>query len=540
MSSQKPKPKISYKAQSFPSVDKPFECKACQLYFRRLHDLKRHERLHTGERPYCCNNCRRTFARLDALKRHLSAESNVNCSDWTYQPGLATGPIRLATRSHHRSISLPHVQELESRASLSEAQDNIGRGSTISSPKERLSYHHHYRNHSHMSEGNPQETPGSNPQEMPSHNSPDDMIEPNENTHISPPEAITEHSVQDRPHWGNNSSNRTMPMVNADRPQPSDMVVDEDTSTLDRPRPRATASFEPVQQQHSSGPHSYPQPHSLPHTFPQQPPHSHPDPHGQQPHFPPFRKPPPQQRRESYPSGSSRSTPSPASSPGLSSSPSSMSTCSMSSPTNAWPHSKGFESYDAAVPRSGPRQEGWSPSRPDPQSTQQRPSRPEPTFHGDSGSSSQNYRPHECERRPAPSLSSILNSPSCSTYSAVDQSPTLQRPTHPHHTHSQSYSHPPQHQPLHHQPPQYLVPQQNQRQHQYQQQQPQQQNSPPREYDHCCEAMMEVQKLRQELHWFTTQYRTLTERNHSSGHANGSSNSNASCSNNRERPAMSA
>ncbi|OAQ30560.1 hypothetical protein K457DRAFT_110410, partial [Linnemannia elongata AG-77] len=66
----KHKPKLSYKAQSFPSSDKPFECTACQLYFRRLHDLKRHERLHTGERPYCCNNCGRTFARLDALKRH--------------------------------------------------------------------------------------------------------------------------------------------------------------------------------------------------------------------------------------------------------------------------------------------------------------------------------------------------------------------------------------------------------------------------------------------------------------------------------------
>ncbi|KAF9167173.1 hypothetical protein BGX20_011678, partial [Mortierella sp. AD010] len=56
MSTSKPKPKLSYKAQSFPSSEKPFECTACQLYFRRLHDLKRHERLHTGERPYRCNN----------------------------------------------------------------------------------------------------------------------------------------------------------------------------------------------------------------------------------------------------------------------------------------------------------------------------------------------------------------------------------------------------------------------------------------------------------------------------------------------------
>ncbi|KAF9965771.1 hypothetical protein BGZ65_000642, partial [Modicella reniformis] len=60
---------------------------------------------------------------------------------------------------------------------------------------------------------------------------------------------------------------------------------------------------------------------------------------------PPFRKSQLRRRRESYPSSSSRSTPSPVSSPGLSSSPSSLSTSAMSSPTNAWPQSKGFESY---------------------------------------------------------------------------------------------------------------------------------------------------------------------------------------------------
>jgi hypothetical protein len=45
-------------------------CQTCQFRFRRLHDLKRHTKLHTSERPYTCNKCGRRFARGDALARH--------------------------------------------------------------------------------------------------------------------------------------------------------------------------------------------------------------------------------------------------------------------------------------------------------------------------------------------------------------------------------------------------------------------------------------------------------------------------------------
>ncbi|KAG0225358.1 hypothetical protein BGW42_004468 [Actinomortierella wolfii] len=100
----KPKPKISYKAETVRTSDKPFECTACQLFFRRLHDLRRHQRLHTGERPYCCKNCLRTFARLDALKRHMNAGSNQQCQEWAYTKDMeqTLGPALHLAR--HRNM----------------------------------------------------------------------------------------------------------------------------------------------------------------------------------------------------------------------------------------------------------------------------------------------------------------------------------------------------------------------------------------------------------------------------------------------------
>ncbi|CAD6592140.1 MAG: hypothetical protein ASARMPREDX12_005851 [Alectoria sarmentosa] len=50
--------------------ERPYQCDLCEKRFLRLHDLKRHTKLHAGERLHVCPKCDRSFARGDALARH--------------------------------------------------------------------------------------------------------------------------------------------------------------------------------------------------------------------------------------------------------------------------------------------------------------------------------------------------------------------------------------------------------------------------------------------------------------------------------------
>jgi uncharacterized Zn-finger protein len=58
-------------------IDKFFICKDnnCRKRFVRLHDLQRHDRIHTHEKLNVCKYCQRKFSRADALKRHLHPTS---------------------------------------------------------------------------------------------------------------------------------------------------------------------------------------------------------------------------------------------------------------------------------------------------------------------------------------------------------------------------------------------------------------------------------------------------------------------------------
>ncbi|KAK3845947.1 MAG: hypothetical protein J3R72DRAFT_487180 [Linnemannia gamsii] len=524
----KHKPKLSYKAQSFPSSDKPFECTACQLYFRRLHDLKRHERLHTGERPYCCNNqCGRTFARLDALKRHLSAESNVHCSEWTYQPGLAMGMSRGAGKSHQRSLSLPHVHGSTSRVDLGDLEDSVEqRTPTTPSPQDHLllPFRHFHHNHPqpHLQQ---QHTQHQHQQQQPSSSSPASsaaaagfgsgpFTPPKDRADIDGDTFMTRRaspilSSPDHHRWrkellpwaGVHKRSFTQPSVG--KLLPSDMIMD-DSPVFDR---SSTGLL--------SSPMAHPHPHhplSRPHMLNNNnnininnEPHPHPHP---QYSLAAFKRVQPRPRRDSHPSLSSRSTLSPSLSPALSPSPSSISPSSMSSPTNVWSYSKGFEYNDItttgattptnnnnAIPdRRAPQQEARAAHARSESSTF-------PSFRSSSSSSSSSYRhdrpaplnednhhypphphqqqqqqqqqqqyqqqqPREMERHPATSLATILNDqpgPTADRHTPPHPPPAAsshsqqQRPAYfSHRGHSQSLSHiHPYSTPHHHQQSQY-------------------------------------------------------------------------------------
>ena len=50
---------------------KPYFCAFCSKNFKRPDQLKRHEKIHTGERPHLCSVCGRKFARTDHRNTHL-------------------------------------------------------------------------------------------------------------------------------------------------------------------------------------------------------------------------------------------------------------------------------------------------------------------------------------------------------------------------------------------------------------------------------------------------------------------------------------
>lgn len=81
---------------------KPHICTVCKKAFAKSCDLKKHQRIHTGERPYICHICDKTFTHPTSLRNHRAVhtgEKPFQCS-FCGQAFAFSGNLKVHIRSH--------------------------------------------------------------------------------------------------------------------------------------------------------------------------------------------------------------------------------------------------------------------------------------------------------------------------------------------------------------------------------------------------------------------------------------------------------
>eukprot|EP00039_Didymoeca_costata_P019241 m.336769 g.336769 ORF g.336769 m.336769 type:complete len:290 (-) comp17955_c0_seq1:124-993(-) len=111
---------VTMQAERKRKMPKQFVCKVCNRQFGQSGDLKRHERVHTGEKPYQCEFCPKAFAQKGNLKVHEEIHRKEQTSKETTRNTASRHSCRacelkdkeIAALRHQNSQLRFHMQSL--------------------------------------------------------------------------------------------------------------------------------------------------------------------------------------------------------------------------------------------------------------------------------------------------------------------------------------------------------------------------------------------------------------------------------------------
>ena len=66
------------------NLDRSFVCDTCHKGFTQKYNLKKHQRIHTGEKAFKCETCSKSFTQKGQLKSHQIVHTGAKPYEWKH------------------------------------------------------------------------------------------------------------------------------------------------------------------------------------------------------------------------------------------------------------------------------------------------------------------------------------------------------------------------------------------------------------------------------------------------------------------------